>query len=289
MADSQEFLQLKKDFQALKQEFENFKRNEFAIHQHTNSDGTSRLRKNIVLDQDQYLTVGSSQMYSKQSYSVADGLVYEGIIEAGSQMEQTTTVQSPNMRVVLKQFEAVSADISEFYGHSNPLVFPYENTSISTTAGGSTVTINGYNFGTNTLNGSVINIYDSTGALVESQVVSSNTSTVITITDTWINSTSGGQFKIYNRVALGSTENVWERVHLWTGSSGGIWFGSGNLLNGQVSNLFVNPTTYDLTYTYPFGMSGIVNLTAGAGVSDTFTTVDGKTVTVEDGIITDIT
>lgn len=260
----------------------------YATHQHNNSDGTIQLRKNIVLDQDQYLTFGSGQLFSDQTSDTPTnvGRWYHGRFMVGSQMQLTTTYQSPNMELVLFRRDDNSFDYDAVYAEGTNLVFPYENVSISTTAGGSTVTINGYNFAANSLVG-YINIYDSNGDFVEAQAIQSNTATVITIIGTWINSTSGGSFNIYRPVLLGTSEKIWQRLQLETGTSGGILFGAGEYIQGTVSQLFVNPTTFDLEYSYPFG-GNTVNLTAGNGVSDTFTTADAKTVTVVDGIITSI-
>lgn len=284
--------QLEKELEKLKGELKTFKQS-YSIHQHNNSDGTKQLRKTLFLDQDQVYTVGSTEMGSAEGYNSVNGRNYFGIIATGPQMQKTTTNQFPNQQLVMRHLPD-DQGLSAFYSDASPIVISFANTSISTTAGGTTVTITGYNFVTNSLAGAYINIYDSAGIIQEAQIILSNTATVVTIDGTWINSTSGGFFEIYSTVFLGTFLRMWKQLYLEKSSSGGIRFGPGLFAGGQQAALYVDETSGNLIFV-PDNVAldqdistAVINVSLGSGVTDTFTTADAKTVTVNEGIITSI-
>ncbi len=214
----------------------------YAIHQHTLSDGTSYLRKSITLDVDQAYTIGQAQWQNFQLPNSIDGTNFISIMTVGENIVRGLGVKSPNMQLLMTHIPNQASHFSFLTAECPPLFVSYQNTSISTTLGGNTVTIAGYNFATNELAGAYINIYNSSLVLVETQLIASNTATVVTISGTWLNSTTG-TFKIYNPVFLGRTENIFHRLYVEEGSAvGGIRFGVGPTNNTQNGLLYMDAT-----------------------------------------------
>lgn len=251
--------QLEKELTELKQAFESFKQNEYATHQHANTDGTNYLRKNIVLDADQTYVVGTVKLGSETGFNPTNGSQYFAILATGPQMQETTTNQFPNMQLVMRHFPDEDSRFSTLYSDSNPIVVSFANTSVTTVAGGSTVTITGYDFATDSLVNAYINIYNASGVIVETQRIVSNTSTVITINGTWLYSTAGGFFEIYSTVFLGSYLRMWQQLTVNVDSDGGIRFGPGLFAAGQSGALYMSPSDGNLYYTTPAGVTTQVN------------------------------
>jgi hypothetical protein len=199
---------------------------DFAKHQHDGFDGTNTLKKSIDLDDGEYLSIGMA------SHGVAPitnvGTASEQIqyaMSVGKDDGRTGFVNKADL-LQLDFIHQPRGSLSFISAKRTPLVSSFENTSISTTLGGNTVTTTGFNFTTNELAGAIINIYKD-GSFVESKIIASNTATVITITTTWKASTSGGTFDIYIPVYLGSANNIWKRIYCDSNQSGGIRFGDG--------------------------------------------------------------
>jgi len=212
----------------------------YAVHQHSNTDGTNYLRKGFVLDADQAGVIGDSQYQTFRVYNPIDKWNFVNGIVVGPNVVAGLSVKSPNMQMVMNHIPDSASKFSFLTAECAPLVVSYQNTSVSTTAGGSTVTISGYNFTSNELAGAYINIYNSSLNLVETQVIASNTATVITISGTWLASTTG-TFKIYNPVFLGRTETVFHRLYVEEGETvGGVRFGVGATANTQNGLLYMD-------------------------------------------------
>lgn len=212
----------------------------YSLHQHNDVDGTNHLRKNFFLDADQAGIIGDSQFQTFRGYNTTDGLNFFLGIILGSNTTPGATNKSPNMQVVLNHIPDQASKFSFLTAERSPLFLSYENTSVSTTAAGNTVTITGFNFATNELAGAYIDIYDSNTALVETQTIASNTATVVTISGTWLASTTG-TFKIYTPVFLGRTDTIFRRVYVEEGTaSGGVRFGVGATNNTQNGLLYMD-------------------------------------------------
>lgn len=225
----------------LEQRLETFER-KYTIHQHDGVDGTGTLHKNIRLDRDQWLSVGPMQNITQTTQKKASvDEFYINTISVGSDDPTVGfTNKSNNMQL---NFVHRPNSTSYLMCFKNPLVTSVEGTSISTTAAGDTITISGFNFTTNELTGALINIYNSSNVLVETQTIASNTSTVITISGVWLNSTSSGKFQIYNPVHLGFTTEIFNRLYVQEGTTvGGVRFGVGATANGQNGLLYMDAT-----------------------------------------------
>lgn len=139
-----------------------------------------------------------------------------------------------------------------------PLFTTPQGTTISTTLGGNTVTVSNYGFTVNSLTGALINIFDSSGALVETQTIASNTSSVITISGTWLASTSGGTFTIFQPVFFGSADTPYQRFYTQEGTGAGVRFGVGPTNGGQNGLLYMDATG-DLYWRNKSGVSTKLN------------------------------
>lgn len=216
----------------------------YATHQHDNIDGTNILRKVILLDQDQLLRVG---FYGVASFPVlSPGAAAEqfgfGIIANKQLGNGGIGTQTDGMQMNFLH-QPNNASLQSFInGYRGPIVTSLQGTSITVTAAGNTVTIVGYNFATNSLAGALIDIFASDGSLVETQTIASNTSTVVTISGTWANTTSGGTFQIYVPVFVGSADTIWQRFYCNEGTPGGIRFGVGPTNGGQNGLLYMDAT-----------------------------------------------
>lgn len=209
-------------------------------HQHTLADGTSYLRKSLVLDADQNIVIGNTQYESrKANYNGTDDVFYQ-FMTAGPDTGQVGLVNYSNN--IQFNLEHTPNNLSFMYVVRSPLVSSFGNTEIDTTAGGNTTTIVGFNFETNELAGALIDIYESDGTFLETQVIASNTATVITITGTWINSVNNGEFTIFKPVYLGSADFPFQRGYVEEGIAGGIRFGVGPTAGGQNGLLYMDAT-----------------------------------------------
>lgn len=251
---------LQQQVQQLQNELNTLKA-QFAVHQHDGIDGTNPLRKALTIDVDQVNTIGASNHFSR---IVANGTtdVYLYGISVGEGYKDARFVQKSNdMQMVFNH--SPLQDNSSVTVYRKPIVIPYENTSISVTSGGNTVTIAGYNFTTNELAGAYININNSSGTFIETRKIASNTATVITISGTWGASTGSATFFIYKPVLLGESGLIYERLYVdenGTGGTGdgGIRFGVGPTAGGQNGLLYMDATG-DLYWRNKSGTSTKLN------------------------------
>jgi len=222
---------------------DNFKR-DYEKHQHDNFDGTKTLTKDIEIGKENYLSIG----YAEHGCAPILNLGAEN-----EQIQYAIDVSKDNRR----GFSNKTLDIAQFNilhqpnntskqsfitGVRGPVVTPNQGQTISTTSGGNTITISGFGFTTNELAGCSINIINSSGALVETRTIASNTDTVITISGTWSASTTGGTFEIHVPLFFGSSQYVWQRFYTQEGTGGGIRFGEGPTAGGQNGLLYMNAT-----------------------------------------------
>jgi hypothetical protein len=212
--------QLKQRINELENKIKTLEAN-YAKHQHDGIDGTNQLRKSIKLDLDQYLGVGLG--FQGTGKTVGGQLQYA--ISIGNDDGRTGFVNKAD--ILQLDLLHQPTGLSFITARRTPLVASMENTSISTTSGGNTVTINGYNFIEDELADALINIYNSSGTLIETRVIASNTATAITITGTWGASTSSATFNIYKPVYLGSADWQFQRAYVGEGTAGGLRFGVG--------------------------------------------------------------
>ena len=214
----------------------------FERHQHNDYDGSKVLRKSIKLDVDQSLIVGLGGHVSQPillggttgeqvGYSIAVGKDRNGdALSNKVDALQLNFLHQPN-NTSLQSF------ITAF---RTPLVSPFTGATISTTASGNTTTLSGYNFETNELAGALIDVFNSSGAFIETRTIASNTADVITITGTWVATTEDGTFLIYAPVFLGSADTIFQRFYANEGTAGGIRFGVGPTAGGQNGLLYMN-------------------------------------------------
>lgn len=234
-----ELEQLKRLVNDLTQQVHTLKTN-YEKHQHDSIDGTNTLSKKIKLLKDQFLYLGDSTQGTLPNLNLGlSNEQYQYSISVGKDGSNEGLSNKAN----LLQFNLISRSNSKDCSISSTggiLVSSFANTYISTTAGGNTVTISGYNFITDELSNSLINIFNSSGTLIETRTILSNTSTVITINGTWGASTSGGTFFIYSPVYLGTNFNIFQRLFIQESTDGGIRFGAGVTAGGQNGLLYMD-------------------------------------------------
>jgi hypothetical protein len=231
-------------------------------HRHDGANKSKKLSKTIELDRGEFLRVGLG------------GMATGPLLNQGSTSEQvqfaTSVGKSDGRSGFVNKADILQVDYlhqprntnkqSFIVGRRTPVVVPLESTSISVTSGGNTVTITGYNFTTNELANAVISIYNSSGTLIESRLIASNTSTVITISGTWGATTSNGSFGIYAPVFFGSADTVWQRFYTQEGTAGGIRFGMGVTAGAQNQNgLLYMDATGDLYWRNKSGTAVKLN------------------------------
>lgn len=242
----------------LENELKEFKR-KYAVHNHSNIDGTNILRKNIMLDRDQWLAIGPGEFITSSSNIGQTSEVDDLAASVGPDSPLSGFLQkSRNMQMELLHFPNTGGVVSRLRIYANPYVVSLPGNSISTTSGGSTVTILGFNFITNELANTFIVITNSSGVIVETKTIASNTSTIITISGTWLNTTAGASFVIYRPVNIGDQTFIINRVYVGEDTGAGIRFGVGPTNGGQNGLLYMD-TTGDLYWRDKAGTSTKLN------------------------------
>jgi len=191
-------------------------------------------------------------------------------IAAGTGQAGTVDITTPNMQFNLLHQPQNTNNQSFINSVRPPIYGTPQGTTVSTTAGGNTITISNYGFVVNSLANALINILDSSGTLVETQTIASNTSSVITISGTWLYSTSGGTFFIFQPVFMGSADTPFQRFYTQEGTGAGIRFGVGVTNGGQNGLLYMNATG-DLYWRDKAGTSTKVFLSTSTPLSGTKT------------------
>lgn len=234
----------------------------FREHRHSGNDGSEILDNELNLKSETPIKMGLGGIIAfSNSNSTPPGSVGEQItlgIASGKDMEGGVGTVGGNLQLNLIHQPQNTSNQSFITAFRPPLYGTVSGSTISVTAAGNTVTINGYNFTTNILAGALINIYNSSGSLVETQTIASNTSTVITISGTWVSSTSGGTFIIHQPVYLGSADTVWQRFYAQEGTAGGIRIGVGTTNGGQNGLLYMD-SSGDLYWRNKAGTSTKLN------------------------------
>lgn len=248
---------LQSQINELKTQIEELKKG-YNEHLHTGLDGTDVLKKSIKLENDQFLTVGLASMATAPIDNSKLGNTDEQIqfsIGVGQDDGQTGFLNKVKNMQLNFLHQPNNTSKHSFIDASRDAVVG----SISVTSGQNTATITGYNFITNELAGAIINIIGSSG-LVESKIIASNTSTQITITSTWVESTNG-DFEIFFPVYLGSANRPYARNYVTEGTGGGIRFGIGKTC--QVVLAWSNTATYSAGAIVSYGGSWYISLKNG--------------------------
>lgn len=253
MNPEQEIQELKNRIEKLSSELKEFK-DMFLLHQHDESDGSRRLVKYIRLEKDQTIKIADCEIGQQVSNIDSDNEVDFFAIAVGRDTRSGVSTTSKNAQLSI--VHQPGSTVSYISGVRPPLYTPSGTASV--TSGGSTVTLTGFTFTVNELAGALININDSSGNLVETQYISSNTSSVVTITGTWLNTTSGGTATIFFPMYLGISNSPWQRCYVMDGTNGGIRFGGGTTNSGQNGLLYMD-SSGDLYWRNKAGSSTKLN------------------------------
>lgn len=228
-----------KKIQELTQRLEKLERS-FAVHQHTGFDDTRVLSKTIRLDKDEFYALKNAEISSPEIINYGSGASERfglAIVCGKGDTSAGVNRRSDNMQINLQHNpNGTSGQVSFLNIYSKPI----SGVGGSVTSGGNTVTISGFGFATNELANQVISVFDSSGNFIETRVIASNTSTVITINGTWGASTSNATFLINFPAYLGSAETIFQRGYFQEGTGGGVRFGMGVTAGGQNGLLYMD-------------------------------------------------
>ena len=222
-------------------------------HQHSDDDGTQMLTKGLRLSKDQLIKLADCEI--AQIVQGIDTAAESNtlIIAVGRDPRTGFATSSANAQVDI--VHQPNSTVSYFTGKRPPL---YTTSNLITTiSGASTMEFNGFNFEINQLAGSLVNIFDSTGTLVETRTIASNTATTITISGTWGATTSGYAY-IFFPMYLGISNHPWQRAYVMDGAAGGLRFGGGVTGGGQNTLLYTDAAG-DLYYRNLAGSSVKLN------------------------------
>lgn len=244
------------------------------VHTHNGTDSPLVSAVNLRAGTPVLLGLGGIVSLSNNVASGSTGEQIQTSIAAGKDINGTVGNTSKNLILNLLHQPQNASNQSFITAYRPPLYSNIPGTTISTTSGGNTVTTVGYGFTTNALAGALINIYDSSANLIETQTIASNTATVITITGTWVASTSGGTLLILVPVFFGSAEAPWQRLYTQEGTGAGVRFGVGptNGVSGtppSQNGLLYMDATGDLYWRNKAGTATKVYLSASTPLAGT--------------------
>jgi len=215
-------------------------KNMFEKHTHNGSDGTKKISDDIEIDFGKVLRLGLGAIGSAKNSTEGTGMQIQTSISSGLDNGETFGDKSNNAQIDLLHQPNNTSNQSFLTGFRPPVYGNSRGEKISTTAGGNTITINGFNFPTNSLANALILIQNSSGSDIETRVIASNTSNVITINGTWSSTTAGGNYFIYQPIYFGSATYIWQRGYFQEGTGGGVRFGMGPTNGGQNGLLYMD-------------------------------------------------
>lgn len=228
-------------------------------HTHNGSDSLLITTVNLPLETPIKFGLGGiiSTSNSRTIAPGSAGEITQTIISSGKDQTGTVGFKGGNLQLNLLHLPQSASNQSFITAQRPPLYSNITGTTISTTLGGNTVTTSGYGFTTNSLAGALINIYNSAG-LVETQTIASNTSTVITISGTWLATTTNGTLGIFQPVFFGASDTPYQRLYTQEGDTAGIRFGVG-VTNGGQNGLLYMDAAGDLYWRNKAGASTKLN------------------------------
>lgn len=266
--NKQEISQLENKIQSLESELREYRDkfqtfiDQFKTHNHTGSDGSSILSYGLDLKPEQLIKMGYGGIGTAANLiSATPGSTGEQIqmaIASGKDLAGGFGTTTKNLQLNLLHQPQNTSNQSFITAIRPPFYSTFSGSTITTVSAGTTVTVIGYNFVTNSLAGALISVYSSSGTLIETQTIASNTATVITISGTWLASTAGGSYQIYQPVFLGSADTIWQRFYTQEGTGGGIRFGVG-VTNGGQNGLLYSDAAGDLYWRNKAGTSTKLN------------------------------
>lgn len=248
--------QLTEQVQKISNDYNNLSKNYdnleilFKHHAHSGYDSTMKLKYGLEIQQSEISYFGNGGILqlnvpskpTQDTFYIASGKD-RGLPAGNAQSTGNSTIQLQNQ----------TTD-SFFYGVGHS----WQNSPFTVTAAGNTLTDATFNWTVNALTGMYVNIFTSVGVLVETQKVASNTASMITITGTWINTTTGGMYEVFTPCYLGAAQHPWRRVYTGEGTGEGIRFGYGVTTGGQNGLLYMDATG-DLYWRNKSGTSTKLN------------------------------
>jgi hypothetical protein len=234
----------------------------FTDHQHTGTDKTKTITGVINLNDKEFINIGDTHITSETTDKGLDTEEIETIINGGPEENNVFGSTSSNTKLILKS--DWNNRTSSLFSKQSPIA---SGSGVNTVSGASILTDNSKSFVVDSLIGAVINVYSGT-ELFQTAVVSSNTASTITITETWVDDITNASYIIYSPVELGNENYPWKTIYVGDSTfagDGGIRFGYGPTTFGgtwgdTVSLLYVESGV--LKFKDPDGDIYTVDLTA---------------------------
>lgn len=264
-----------------------------ATSAHTHNGSDSLLIATVDLPAGSPIKLGLGGMLSVANNKATDLASYQiqTSIVAGSDQAGAASITTDNLQLNLLHQPNNISNQSFITAFRPPVYANFPGTTITTTMGGNTVTTSGYGFTIDSLANALINIFNASGTLIETQIIVSNTDTVITISGTWLASTIAGTLGILQPVFLGAADTPYQRLYTREGTTGGLRFGIGPTSGGQNGLLYMDSSgnlywrdkvgtssqlnggatpivhvyTSNTTWTKPGGLSYVVIEVVGGG------------------------
>jgi len=189
-----------------------------ARHTHQGVDGSSKLDKDIAINPFRFFKAGTAAMTGFTQNEGTSSEINKMSITAGP-TSGTVKDSSIDTEIILEH--QPNALQSFFYSYRPPL---YTGVA-SISSGGNTLTDSRWNWATNELAGAYVNVFDGTN--LYTHLISSNTSSVITISDTFSFTNSSTNYIVLMPVYHGSAEYPWRRLYTATDIRFGIGASAG--------------------------------------------------------------
>lgn len=209
---------------------------EFKIHRHTGTDGTTMLNTRIKLKPGEEYELDAMTVGSKVG-STDDNTVQRGYIIVGSDTESEDGLENTQFVIEHQPSTTGGANQTFIFGQRAPL---YTGDRGTISSGGTTFTTPEYKFDVNELDGAYLLVRDNIDSTVFNMFeIASNTPNTITITGgTWSFSADNTEWFVYTPVYLGSADFPWRRVYTNSGVDGGVRFGTGKTGESQNAHLY---------------------------------------------------
>lgn len=241
--NSQEMLDLVnsivKENKELRREIETVK-DRLKNHGHYGYDETQPLDCSIDMKFPNFLSLGNSYMTSLSVNEDASNEINFGFWTTGKDKGTDDTDTTANTQI---QVQHDKGGNSFMYGFRPPIyISTAEDKALATSGGTSTLTDPRFNWTTNELVGSFVHLVTS-GSIVETLEVASNTATVITFSETATSSDGNYAYTLFKPMYVGAADYPWRKCYVFDGASSGLQIGIGT--SSVEYSAYNAGTTYD--------------------------------------------
>lgn len=229
---SDKVTELQKNYDELKLSYES--------HQHSNTDNTQKTTYGVekLANSGEIAYLGNGGIVELTLSPLGVETSNNLILAAGRDQGISESPAQSTINSVLN-LQNIVAGGAFFFGYNKPA---FKNSPQTVTNTQVTLTDATFGWTTNSLAGAYVNVYNSSGALVHTRLISSNTSSVITVSAAWTSTVTAGSYVVFLPIYLGSADNPWRRVYTGEGDTEGIRFGYGVTAGGTNGLLYMDAT-----------------------------------------------